>query len=395
MTTLSSSSSPNSPLSADSSKDYGSSYHIPVMKDECLHYLKIEPDQVYVDCTLGGGGHTEAILDKGGKVIAIDQDPDAIQASSQRLKHYLDNGRLEIHRANFRSICQVVANSTLAQQQDHLVDGVLMDLGISSYQIDAASRGFSFGGDGPLDMRMHKGNMIDRIYAGPAPTSAKLTAATIVNEWSEEDIANVLYYYGEETRSRRLARAITAGRPYETTDQLQQVIGRQVSFNDRPKTLAKCFQALRIVVNDEINALEEALQTVQLCLRPGGRLVVLSYHSLEDRRVKSLMKTGQVRGEDHDFDAFSNVARRLMAKPSQVQLEDAGQVWRLVEKKPLGPSPQEIERNSRSRSAKLRVAEKIDPSKPLETPHRHQKHIGAKQARRMAEKNQSPSIQQP
>ena len=281
-----------------------SSYHVPVLRDECLHYLSIQAGGVYVDCTLGGGGHTLAILQAGGRVVAFDQDPDAIRAASLRCAPYLQSGALEIFQANFRGFASVVrTQSRLARDRAAVlglsgaagaVDGVLMDLGVSSHQINEASRGFSFGQDGPLDMRMSGGSGSDS--GSGSGGSSTLSAATIVNDWGAEDLANLLFDFGDETRSRQIAREIVSARPLNSTLQLERCISRVTAYAQRPKTLARCFQALRIAVNDEMGALDEALQSAHACLPPGGRLVVISYHSLEDRRVKRVMRSGLVDG---------------------------------------------------------------------------------------------------
>jgi 16S rRNA (cytosine1402-N4)-methyltransferase len=306
-------------------------YHLPVMLNECCDNLLIKPGGVYVDCTMGGGGHTKAILERGGNVIGLDQDPDAIAKTSSTLSKYIESGNLEIIQTNFRFIQDAVRNSKLASKTDtKLVDGILMDLGISSHQIDEPSRGFAFGADGPLDMRMGQSD------------SGSITAASIVNEWDLTTIANVLYQFGEETRSRQIAREIVASRPVNTTGELEKIISRITMFKKRPQTLARCFQALRIAVNDEMGALIEALSTVQNCVRPGGRLVILSYHSLEDRKVKQLIRDGKVGIDD------SNNNDNTQSFP-----------WQPVFKRAQIPSEDEISRNRRARSAKLRVAERL------------------------------------
>lgn len=328
-----------------------SSYHVPVLRDECLHYLSIQPGGVYVDCTLGGGGHTLAILQAGGRVVAFDQDPDAIRAASLRCAPYLQSGALEIFQANFRSFASVVrTQSRLASDRAAAlglpgaagaVDGVLMDLGVSSHQINEASRGFSFGQDGPLDMRMTGGSgSTSTSTSGSTSTSSSgggggdaLSAATIVNEWGAEDLANLLFDFGDETRSRQIAREIVSARPLNSTLQLERCISRVTAYAQRPKTLARCFQALRIAVNDEMGALDEALQSAHDCLPEGGRLVVISYHSLEDRRVKRVMRSGLVDGtgdSEAEGAGGDNPWRALFrrAKPPS----DAGGAWDFASK---------------------------------------------------------------
>ena len=304
-----------------------STYHVPVMLKECCDELVWKKGGVYVDCTLGGGGHTNEILRRGGKVIGIDQDPDAIEAASLRLKCSIDEASLEIVQSNFRRIKEVVRGSPLTGE-DGQVDGVIMDLGISSHQIDKGERGFAFGHDGPLDMRMSQGT-------GP---EGRVTAAEIVNEWSEEAIADILFDYGEEPRARRLARAIVAARPFATTGALKQVINDNTHFNHQTKTLARCFQALRIVVNDEIVSLNDALSSLHEVVRPGGRLVIMSYHSLEDRPIKRLINSGQL--------PTSSIKSEFL-------------FWRPVTRKARTATQAELASNSRARSAKLRIAERI------------------------------------
>jgi 16S rRNA (cytosine1402-N4)-methyltransferase len=315
-------------------------YHLPVMLNECCNNLCIKEDGIYVDCTMGGGGHTKEILERGGNVIGLDQDPDAIAKTSSKLSKYIESGKLEIIQTNFRFIEDAIKKSkiiSMKMKETKLVDGVLMDLGISSHQIDEPSRGFSFGGDGPLDMRMGKG--ID--------DSNSITAASIVNEWDLTSIANVLYQYGEETRSRQIAREIVASRPINTTGELEKIISRITIFKKRPQTLARCFQALRIAVNDEMGALIEALTSLENCVRPGGRLVVLSYHSLEDRKVKQLIRDGKIKLDSTSSTIITNNNNENILP------------WQAIYKRAQIPSEEELNRNRRSRSAKLRVAERV------------------------------------
>eukprot|EP01032_Pedospumella_encystans_P017702 gene17702-20164_t len=348
------------------------SYHYPVMKDECCDYLNIKAGGVYVDCTLGGGGHTKAILDRGGYVIGIDQDPDAIKRSHLILQDYIDRGSCEIIQSNFRNIQTAIANSRFAGQssgRNGRVDGVLMDLGISSFQIDEGSRGFAFGQDGPLDMRMSKGEV--GMLQNKADT--RLSAHDIVNTWTSDAIADVLYNYGDETRSRSIAQRIVERRPLNTTAQLVDAIASKTSFQQRMKTLARCFQALRIVVNDEIGALEDALTNMHKCIRYGGRFVVMSYHSLEDRRVKSLMRTGKLHQSDEN-ELIEPVAPRRGKNKFKTDITDetvqndnklahsssgCSNPWRSVTKRAVIPTDAEIAINRRARSAKLRVADQM------------------------------------
>jgi 16S rRNA (cytosine1402-N4)-methyltransferase len=337
-----------------------SSYHIPVMRKECCSYLNIEEGKVFVDCTLGGGGHSQAILENGGKVIAIDQDPDAIKYASNRLKSYLMNGQLEIVQTNFRSIKEVVQKSTLAKQGK--VDGVLMDLGVSSYQIDEPTRGFAFGAYGPLDMRMnrpHNENDSQRVGR---------KAEDVLNTVSTEELADILYNYGEETRSRQIARDIVLSRPLNTTQDLVEIINRITPFKQRPKTLAKCFQALRIYVNDEIGALKDALIDIPAIMNTEGRLVVMSYHSLEDRLIKNLFKYGNIAGDESS-------------------LEDVRNPWSLLTKKAVAASEEEVALNRRARSAKLRASTFINDKQIEKIPKtilKYGSYVGKKQAAKLA-----------
>ena len=215
-----------------------------------------------MDCTLGGGGHTKELLRRGGRVIGLDQDTDAIQVSSTSLSEYITNKTFEIAQINFRHLERYLQTSSFTK--DHVVDGILLDLGISSHQIDESSRGFAFSAEGPLDMRM----------AQQGSTSRELTAAHIVNEYSVESIANILYEYGEEMKSRQIAREIVASRPLHTTKDLAMCISKITPWKHRTQTLARCFQALRIVVNDEMSALNEILLSAHRCLRPGNRIYI-------------------------------------------------------------------------------------------------------------------------
>lgn len=217
-----------------------------------------------------------------------------------------------------------------------------MDLGVSSHQINEPSRGFSFSNDGPLDMRMDKGAQSMSSSTSTSSSGRNLSALDIVNTYDTTALADVLYQFGDEQRSRQIAREIVASRPLQTTGQLDLVISRITSFKERPKTLAKCFQALRIVVNDEMGALDEALSSMQDVLQPGGRLVVMSYHSLEDRRVKALLRTGS-----------------LMMGGEMVGMNgNENNPWKTITKRAVCPTEKEVAENSRSRSAKLRVAER-------------------------------------
>lgn len=276
--------------------------HTSVLYREALDWLAVRPGRVYVDATLGGAGHTQGILERGGRVIAFDQDPEAIARAAA-----LGLENLTLIEANFRELLPELQRRGLSQ-----VDGILADLGVSSFHFDDARRGFSYQQEGPLDMRMGTG---------------ALTAAEVVNGYPEEEIAEILYRYGEEPRSRRIARFIVENRPITTTTQLAEVIRRATGYREAGHPARKTFQALRIYVNDELGALEALLQGAEKVLKPGGRLVVISFHSLEDRLVKHFLRDSSV------------------LKP--------------LTKKPLIPSESEQRANPRARSAKLRVAERI------------------------------------
>jgi 16S rRNA (cytosine1402-N4)-methyltransferase len=280
--------------------------HTPVLYQEALDWLAIRPGGVYVDATLGGAGHTRGILERGGQVIAFDQDPQAIaRAQALNLPH------LTLVQANFRELVPELNKRGISQ-----VDGLLADLGVSSFHFDDASRGFSYQQEGPLDMRMGQG---------------ELTAQEVVNTYPEEALAEILFRYGEEPRARRIARFIVENRPIHTTTQLAEVVRRATGFRQAGHPARKSFQALRIYVNDELGALEQLLQSAEAVLRKGGRLVIISFHSLEDRLVKHFLRESAV------------------LQP--------------LTKKPIVPSETEQRENPRARSAKMRVAERVDGGK--------------------------------
>ncbi|MBE8719527.1 16S rRNA (cytosine(1402)-N(4))-methyltransferase RsmH [Sphingobacterium pedocola] len=300
-------------------------YHIPVMLQECIEALDIKPDGVYIDVTFGGGGHSREImkhLGGQGRLIAFDQDPDA-------LNNIIEDDRFSLIHQNFKFMKNNLRLAGVRQ-----VDGILADLGVSSHQFDDAERGFSIRFDADLDMRMDQVSDLD--------------AKKVLNTYSEEDLHRIFGMYGEVQNARSLAKTIVTARltqQIETVAGLKEVIRRLVPKGKEHKYHAQVFQALRIEVNRELEALQEFLmQTVSL-LKPGGRLVVMSYHSLEDRLVKNFMLKGKFRGEvEKDF--FGNEI-----KPFQV-----------VSRKAVTAGIQELELNNRSRSAKLRVAEKIEQS---------------------------------
>lgn len=297
-------------------------YHTSVLLDESVTALVGPVDGVYADATYGGGGHTAEILSrlsKKGRVLAFDRDGDAFQ-------NKIDDKRLTLIRSNFRFI----QNHILFQGYKNGIDGVLADLGVSSHQFDTAERGFSFRFEAPLDMRMN--------------TKAGITAADIVNTYKEDDIEKILKIYGEVSNSKRIAQLICHARErekIETTTDLGQVLEPVLPKFAEHKFLAKIYQALRIEVNQEMRSLEKFLSGATVSLKPGGKLVVITYHSLEDRMVKNFIKTGNIEGKVvKDF--YGNISAPLKA----------------VNKKPIVPEEVEIAANTRARSAKLRIAEK-------------------------------------
>jgi len=306
------------------------SYHTPVLREEVLTWLITSTGGVYVDATLGGGGHAESILQRlnpTGVLFGFDADLDAIQFATSRLSSY--SGRAVLVHSNFRDI-----SASLAQRGIHQVSGILFDLGVSSYQLDEPSRGFSFRSDDLLDMRM------DRTQA--------LDARAVVNQYEEHELADVFWMYGEERASRRIAHAIVRLRirsPLQTTGELTALVKGIVGERFLVKSLARVFQALRIEVNNELMNLEAALAQAIALLESGGRLVVISYHSLEDRIVKDTLKR-----------EAASVQRSGNKLAPDIPLQPK---VKILTKKPIGATDEECGHNPRSRSAKLRVAEKL------------------------------------
>lgn len=303
-------------------KDAGS-YHIPVLLQECIDGLSIRPDGVYVDVTFGGGGHSRAILSalgEKGHLYGFDQDSDAIN-------NVPVDSRFTFVHSNFRYLKNWMRYHGVEQ-----LDGLLADLGVSSHHFDEAGRGFSFRQDGPLDMRMNR--------------QASLSAKDVIQTYNEKQLAQIFYLYGELRNARQLAAAIVRNRniqPINTIDDFIKVVNPLMGKSREKKDLAKVFQALRIEVNHELEALSEMLGSAIDLLKPGGRLVVLTYHSLEDRIVKNFMRAGNVDGKaDKDF--YGNLLSPLKPVNNKVILPDAA----------------EEERNPRSRSAKLRIAERLN-----------------------------------
>lgn len=311
-------------------------YHIPALLRASVDALNIRPSGVYVDCTLGGGGHTRAILqaiaDAGatadgasGRLLSFDQDSDAINRALAD-PALGGNQRLQLVHGNFRYLANFLRYYGAVQ-----VDGILADLGVSFHHFDDAERGFSFRFEGPLDMRMNR--------------DAHRSAATLLDEMSQQELTDIFRLYGELKQAPRIAAAIVKARteaPVDTIERLLGVSEPYISPRQQKKELAQLFQALRIAVNDEIGALRSLLVQSRRVLRPGGRLAIITYHSLEDRLVKNFLRSGNLEGrEEKDF-----FGRSLSP-------------FRLLTSKPIVPDEAEIEANPRSRSAKLRVAEKL------------------------------------
>ena len=307
-------------------------HHISVLLQECLDGLAIRPDGIYIDGTLGGAGHSSQIAKRltTGRLIGIDRDPIALKAAGERLEAYKDNVTL-VH-SNFCEMAQVVKDLGLSG-----VDGILLDLGVSSPQLDEVTRGFSYMADAPLDMRMNNEDA--------------LTAHIVVNTWSQEELKRILYDYGEERYAPRIAAAICRRReekPIETTLELVDVIRSAMpaqALREKQHPAKRSFQAIRIAVNDELGSVEKAMQDAIPLLNPGGRLAVITFHSLEDRIVKN---------------AMAEAAKGCTCPPSfPVCVCGKKPQVKLISRKPIVASDEELEVNPRSRSAKLRVCEKL------------------------------------
>lgn len=298
-------------------------YHIPALLNQSLEALNLRPDGIYIDATYGGGGHSRAIVERLGKeghLYSFDQDDEAVARA-------MSDERFTIVYSNFRFI-----SNFMRYYEHEQVDGILADLGVSFHHFDDSERGFSFRFDGPLDMRMNR--------------HAPHTAAWVLENYSEERLSEIFNLYGELPFARKLARSIVAerekGEPISTIEQLRAVASRFISPKKEKKELAMVFQALRIEVNGEMKALEQFLLSTISTLKPGGRLAIITYHSLEDRLVKNFMRSGNFSGKvEKDFFGVA-------ATP-----------FKMVSSKPIVPDEDEIERNPRSRSAKLRVAQKL------------------------------------
>ena len=308
--------------------------HETVLLHETVDGLDIKPNGVYVDCTLGGAGHAQYLLDQlgpQGHLYAFDQDMTAINNAKLKLADYVEKGQVTFIHQNFRHLKQALEELGVDQ-----VDGIYYDLGVSSPQLDVAERGFSYGQEARLDMRMNQ--------------EQALSAYEVVNDWPYEDLVHILYRYGEEKFAKRIARAIEerrAQRPIETTTELAEIVKTAIPAATRRTgghPAKRSFQAIRIAVNDELGAVEDSLEQALTLLKPEGRISVITFHSLEDRLVKQLFK---------EVSQGPEVPRGLPVLPGQMQAPFA-----LVNRKPIVASPEELEANNRSRSAKLRILRK-------------------------------------
>ena len=307
-------------------------HHVSVLLSECIEGLNIHPDGIYVDGTLGGAGHSSEIAKRltTGRLIGIDRDPVALKAASERLAPYMD--RVTLVHSNFCEIASVLKDLNVEG-----VDGILLDLGVSSPQLDDGARGFSYMADAPLDMRMNNEDA--------------LSAHTVVNTWSQEELKRILYDYGEERYAPQIATAICRRReekPIETTLELVDVIRSAMpaaALREKQHPAKRSFQAIRIAVNDELGSVEKVMRDAIPCLNEGGRLAIITFHSLEDR----IVKTGMV-AASKGCTCPPNFPVCVCGKKPQVKL---------VNKKPIVSGDDELERNPRARSAKLRVCEKL------------------------------------
>ncbi len=317
-----------------SPEGYASVFHAPVMAGAAVRALVADPRGCYVDATLGGGGHAAALLEAHApeaQVLGIDRDAEALAEARTRLAH---DDRFRAVQGNFGDL-----EALLQAEGTGPVDGLLLDLGVSSHQIDTAARGFSFQREGPLDMRMDR--------------RGGRTAEAVVNTWDERELKELLYTYGEERRAPRIARALAEARPLGTTAELAEAVRGAVPERDEVKTLARVFQALRIAVNTELEALEQALEAGPSVLKAGGRMAVISYHSLEDRRVKRFFKYGNFENQPVR-DIYGNLISPW--RPDSVH-------------GPVRPDEDEVAGNPRSRSARLRWAERRDEDPETSAPY--------------------------
>lgn len=306
-----------------------STYHVPVLPAETREWMDAGPGAFIIDGTLGGGGHSEMFLEAGASVLGVDRDPEALSHARQRLAAYGD--RFTTWEGNF---------ATIPAHPDLLggrrADGLLLDLGVSSRQLDAAERGFSFQKDGPLDMRMGPGS--------------RWTAADIVNTWSEDDLVRILFQFGEEPKARRIASAIVkrrAQRPFDTTLDLANHIEATIGRHGRTHPATRAFQAIRMAANEELESLASVLDAVPRILKPGGRLLIITFHSLEDRMVKQFLKK-------HSAPFIDDPG---WPEP----LPNPDRCFELLQRKAIPPTSEEVFLNPRARSAKLRVARLLEP----------------------------------
>ncbi len=309
--------------------------HYTVLLKETVDGLHVKEDGIYVDCTLGGAGHSEYLLSQlseQGHLYAFDQDQKALDFAAQRLKKYVDQGMVTFIKSNFRHLKEELANHGIDQ-----VDGILYDLGVSSPQLDEAERGFSYHQDAPLDMRMDQ--------------DATLSAYDVVNDYSYHELVKIFFRYGEEKFSKQVAREIERVRekaPIETTGELVEIIKAAIPAPARRKgghPAKRIFQAIRIAVNDELGVVEESLEQAIALLNKNGRISVITFHSLEDRIVKSMFK---------EYSTMQDLPPGLPVVPEEFQPE-----LKVITRKPILPGETELAENNRSRSAKLRIAEKV------------------------------------
>ncbi len=311
----------------------GSAYHVPVMLDEVVALLRPAPGMLFLDGTVGGGGHTERLLESGAEVIGCDQDPEAMEEARRRLARFGD--RLRLVEANFREAESVLAGLGVQRK----LDGALLDIGVSSHQLDTAERGFALLKDGPLDMRMSR--------------SSTPSAADLVNTAPVADLAKIFREYGEEPRASQIAARIGALRvrhPFQTTFDLAAAVSSVAPRTSGRHPATRVFQALRIAVNDELGALREALETLPTLLAPGARLAVITFHSLEDRIVKHF---------------FRDRSQEWIDRPEWPEpRRNPARIFRLLTPHPMDAGVEETTENPRSRSAKLRVVEKLQETTP-------------------------------